>query len=341
MGPDAEEIYLKRGGIAFEDAADVDDTVEIAKQFIKDVKEVSDNLLETIPEVDQSDHSTEMESLQFEQSITDKDNIERLKDGNDIKRSFRARLGEISSTCYNSICTSLGHHARQRRARICRVDTGVAVHVASLQQQLTSDVTQLRDFLRGRLFDQYCMMRGTPKEKKSETWLKYGECIILGHKNSKCENGLTKDTAETLNLGDPHMGARLGRMISESGLDPEWVMGHIVDYFYGNDHVGQWQRYVQGHRWTDLAEKFTTDIQQLEKMNSSRPSNRRRCNIMFNIHNSKRQYFKRLDGAQDYELSEKALRMEEEYECSSISSSSASSSTTSLVAVSEGYLTDL
>ena len=188
MGPDAEKIYLKRGGIAFEDAADIDDTLEIAKQFIKDVKEVSNNLLETIPEEDEVDHSTEIGSLQIKQAENSTDDYERLKHSNEIKRSFKARLGEISSTCYNSICTSFGHHARQRRARICRVDMGVTPHVASLQQQLTSDVTQLRDFLCGRLFDQYCMMRGTPKEKKNETWLKYGECIILGHKNSKCEN---------------------------------------------------------------------------------------------------------------------------------------------------------
>ena len=98
-----------------------------------------------------------------------------------------------------------------------------------------------------------------------------------------------------------------------------------MGYHDGNEHIGQWQRYVRDRRWEDLAEKLTQDIQQLEIINSTtgtRSNNGRRCKLMKNIENSSRQYFKRLDGAQEYELSEKALKMEEEYEISSTASSS-------------------
>ena len=120
-------------------------------------------------------------------------------------------------------------------------------------------------------------------------------------------------------------------MINESELDPDWVIDHILDYQEGNAHIGLWQRYVQGRRWMELAGKFTKDSQQLAKINSNRSSNNRRCNIMFNIHNTKRQFFKRLNGADDYELNEKALRMQEEdYESSSSSSGSSSASTSTI-----------
>lgn len=125
-------------------------------------------------------------------------------------------------------------------------------------------------------------------------------------------------------------------MINESGLDPNWVMGHIEDYHNGNEHIGQWQRYVRSRRWMDLAEKFTKDMEQLERINSAKPKSSRRCQIMFNIHNSTRLYFKRLDGPHAYQLSDKALQMEEEEESheSSSTSSSAAPPTISLATVS-------
>lgn len=101
-------------------------------------------------------------------------------------------------------------------------------------------------------------------------------------------------------------------MIDASKLDPAWIMDRIEEYHNGNNHIGKWQRYVEGRRWSDLAAKFTVDIQQLEKINSTIDlGSSRRCNIMSSIRNSKRQFFKRLDGAQDFELSETALRIEE------------------------------
>lgn len=136
---------------------------------------------------------------------------------------------------------------------------------------------------------------------------------------------MTKKTAENLDLGDREIGERVDGMIDASGLNPSWVMDHIEDYHLGNDHIGRWQRYVRSCRWKELAAKFTNDIQQLEKINRTiHSSNSRRCNIMFNIQNTTRQIFARLDGAQDFELSEKALRMDEGYESTSASSSTKS-----------------
>lgn len=149
---------------------------------------------------------------------------------------------------------------------------------------------------------------------------------MSGPEEGECERSLTKETAETLDLGDREVGDRLDRMIDASELEPCWVMDHIEDYCTENEHIGKWQGYAKAHRWDDLAAKLTKDIQQLEKINSSIEfSKGRRCKIMVNIRSTQRQYFKRLEGAQEFELSDKALRMAEGYE-----STSASSSTTSL-----------
>ena len=282
MRPDVQRRYRQRGVIAFNDAADVNYVWEILDEHARKKDGLLSNPMETVLEVDESDHLTEIESLQTKKVVGGIENFEQLKNS-----------------------------TRTRRAEVGREDRGVTAHVEPDQQQLMSDVTQLREFLRGRHFDQYCLMQDTPMEKKNATWLSYGKCIILGYQNSKCATSATKENAENPDLGDPEVGERLERMINESGLDPAWVMDHIKNYYNGNDHIGQWQRYMQNHRWRNLAEKFTEDIEQLQKINSARSNNSRRCNIMLNMLNSKRQFFKRLNGAQDYELSDKALRMEE------------------------------
>ena len=91
-------------------------------------------------------------------------------------------------------------------------------------------------------------------------------------------------------------------------------MEHTVGYHNGNEHIGQWQRYVRDRRWENLAENFTKDIQQWERINSTRSNNGRRCKLMKRIGNNSRSIFKRQDGAQDDKLSGKALKMEEEGE---------------------------
>lgn len=336
MRLDAYKLYRQRVAIAFEDAADVEDILEIAGRFVKAVDELATNPMKTIPEEDESGatHSqrraTENEVRQIRQAVRNTKNYRLLLDStNKIKESFRTRLMDIHSAYYTFICTHVGEYPRPRWAQICRMDNEVTAHVARVahaEQQLTSDVALLRKFLREQLFDEYCLMRGTPVEMKNEIWLRYGKCLSLGQEIGKCERSLTMKTAENLDLGDREIGERLDRMIDASGLDPSWVMDHIEDYYAGNDHIGTWQRYVQGCRWNDLAAKFIDDIQQLAKINRSiNSSNSGRCKIMFNIQNTKRQFFTRLDGAQDFELSEKALRMNDEsYESTSPLSSATS-----------------
>lgn len=347
MRADAKKRHGQQGAIAFEDAADIEDLLEKADRFIEAVDELAKNSMKSIPEEDESGATysrrrpTVNESRQIKKAILNSKNYDQLLQSIDkIKKSFRPRLMDIYTTCHDFICTPVGKHPRPRWAQICRIDkevTAHVAHVAHIQQQVTSDVAQLEDFLREQLYDQYCLMRETPMEKKDETWLQYGDCFILGPKNGEDERSLTKETAENFDLGDRGVERRLDRMIDGTGLDPTWIMDRIEDYCRGNDHIGRWQRYVQGCQWEELAAKLSDDIDQLEKINSSsKSSSSRQCNIMSNIHNTKRQFFKRLDGAQDFELSERALRMDEGYE-----STSASSSTTSLVMDSWDYSRDL
>ena len=55
---------------------------------------------------------------------------------------------------------------------------------------------------------------------------------------------LKKECAEILDLGDARIGNRMHRIIDDFGLDLIRVMEHIVGYHDGNEHIGQWQRYV-------------------------------------------------------------------------------------------------
>ena len=346
MRADAKKRHRRQVAVAFEDAADIEDLLEKTDRFIEAVDELAKNPMKTIPEEDESGaiysrrRPTVNETRQIKKAILNSKNYDQLLQSIDkIKTSFRPRLMDIYTTCHDFICTPVGKHPRPRWAQICRIDKEVTAHVAHvayIQQQVTSDVAQLEHFLREQLYDQYCLLRETPTEKKDETWLQYGDCLLLGRKNGEDERSLTKETAENFDLGDREVERRLDRMIDGSGLDPAWIMDRIEDYWRGNDHIGRWQRYVQGCQWEELAGKFSDDIAQLEKINSSsKSSNSRQCNIMSNIHNTKRQFFKRLDGAQGFELSEKALGMNEGYE-----RRSASSSTTSLVMNSEDYSRD-
>ena len=96
------------------------------------------------------------------------------------------------------------------------------------------------------------------------TWSEYDIGIV------SIETFLTKEGAEILDLDEPGTETRLNRIIDGSGLDPTWVMEHIVGYHDGNEHIGQWQRYVRDSHWEDLVEKFTRDIQRREIINSTR-----------------------------------------------------------------------
>ena len=172
-------------------------------------------------------------------------------------------------------------------------------------------------------------------EEKDPKWIRYGECIILGEqgKIGKQAKKGNLDTAKSSASGNPRVEDRLARMIDTAGLDQQWVLEHLESYYDGNDHIGQWQRYAHCCRWEKLAEKLSIDMGQLQIINGSNPNGGRRCcRIISNIRDTRRQYFKRLDGARDYELSEYALKMDMEYEDSS-SASTASSSTISFLAL--------
>ena len=315
MGTDVHKRYRQQRTMALEDSAEVNGILKRVWRFVEAVDKLAKNPMETIPEEDEfgatesQRQPTVKELCQVKEAVMRMQGYKRLQDTDKIQQSFRSRLTEILDTYDAFICTPPGKHPRPRWVKISRMDEEVTEHVAHLQQQLTADVAQLRDFLRGQLFDEYCLMRDTCREKKDETWLRYGECVVL--QEGKCDESLRKGTAENLDLGGPEVKERLARMIDASELDPDWVLDHIEEYYIGNGHIGTWQRYVQRCRWEKLAAKLTNDIQQLEKINRSR-HNGRRCNVMFNIQNTKQQFFKRLNGAQDFELSERASRMQEE-----------------------------
>lgn len=204
MRPDALKLHRQRKVMTFEDAADVVEILDIAESFVKAVDELAENPMETILE-DEIDATrswrqpTEKELLQTKQAILRSRNYQRLQDTDEIEDSFRSRLMEIDTAYYDFICTPIGKHPRPRWAQICRMNKEVTAHVAHVaqrQQQLTSDVEQLREFLRGHLFDEYCMMKGTSMEEKDKTWLQYGKCLISGHGIGKGENPLMKETAD-------------------------------------------------------------------------------------------------------------------------------------------------
>ena len=199
MRPDTEERYRRQDDVEFENTADSESVLTNARWFIETVKDLSQNPMETIPEEEAFGAAcfprkpNEKEKDQIKQAIKNTRYYEKLRDSRiKIENSFRTRLDEIYSICHGFICVSVGKHTRPTWAQICRVDREVTNHVARVQQQLTSDVTNLREFLRDQLFDQYGLMRETRKEKKMEIWLTFGRCIVLGHANSKCEKPLTR-----------------------------------------------------------------------------------------------------------------------------------------------------
>lgn len=314
MDDETAEKYRQRGSLAFKhEARDIGEILKERRRFTEAVNELSHYPMMTVPEEHEFGHSrwpNQIEYQQIKQAMNNTTRYEELRDNQKIKRSFKARLDEIYSANHEFICAPIDKHPRPRWAQIRQMDREVTTHVAHVQHQSTSDVIQLRGFLLDRLFDEYCLMRETPEEKKNKTWLKYGKCIVSGWENGKCEISLTKETAEFLDVGDREVRDRLDRMIDASGLNPKWVMNHIEDYYNGNDHIGRWQGLVQDRRWNKLAEKLHNDIQQLTNSFDTKDGRSRRQKIMVNIHNTKRQFFNRLDGALDFELNEKISKEE-------------------------------
>ena len=185
--------YRRTNKIAFEDAADVLAVLEIADGFVRAMDELSKDPLETIPEEDDGGTTraprrpTEMETLQICQVTESMLYYEGLSSRNEVERSFQTRLEDIIDDCRLFIRTPVGNHPRPRWAELCRMDREVAAQVAWVQGQVASDVAELRDLLRRRLFDQYCLMRDTPAERNDETLLIFGQWAVLGSPSRKCE----------------------------------------------------------------------------------------------------------------------------------------------------------
>ena len=329
MSKHVKKQHRQQNSFRLEEEADISG-LRNRERFIKEVDGQAKNAMTAISEDDETNATparrqlTQKELHQTRQAILNSRKYdELLEDTDKIKDSFRARLRDIYSICHDFICLPVDRPARPRWVQIRRIDREVNAHVAKFahdRQQVASDVAELKDFLRGQLFDQYCLMKETPMEKKNETWLRYGKSLLRGKEIGEQEKPLRQESAKNVDLGARELQDRLRDMIEESGLEPEWVMDSIEDYSIGNDHIGRWQRYAQERRWVRLAAKLTKDTQQLEKINgsSSESSDGRRCNITINIHNTKRQYFRRLDGAHDFDLGD------------SIEDASVSSSTMSL-----------
>ena len=184
MQHEVRERYNERGLIAFEDTADVGDTMSIALWWAKKVVGLSKNALGTIQEEeeDEDEDSPRLKIARTRQAIDNWENYERLMKSDETEESFRGRLMEISSTCHEYIWPPIGYHPRPEWDQISREEGEVNAHVALVLQQLIWDMS---GFLRGRLFDEYCLMRETPQERKDPTWLEYGKYIISGHRNSK------------------------------------------------------------------------------------------------------------------------------------------------------------
>ena len=184
MECEVRERYNERGLIAFEDAAGVGDTLAIAYRWFKKVTDLSKNRLGAIQEEeeDEDEDSPKVKIARTRQAIDNWEKYERLMESDEIEESFRGRLMEISSTCHDYIWPPLGCHPRPEWDQISREEWEVNAHVALVLQRLTWEMS---GFLRGRLFDEYCLMRATPEERKDATWLEYGKYIISGHRNSK------------------------------------------------------------------------------------------------------------------------------------------------------------
>ena len=206
MSPEVKKLHRRKFAIpfTFEDAADCENVLKNAGLFLETVDKLTTYPMNTIPE-DNESRTTDPNRLPTEKEFR---KIQKaigimqyhgslLASPTKIKDSFRHRLMDIHTIYHMFICTKVGHTPRPRWAQICRLDREVNDHVARVahaEQQLKSDVTHLRSFLREQLFDEYCLMRGTPMEMKNETWMRYGRYLRSGHEIGKSERSLSKES---------------------------------------------------------------------------------------------------------------------------------------------------
>ena len=199
MSPEVKKLHRQKVAIAFafEDAAESGKAVKDAGIFVEAVDKLATKAMNTIREDDES-RTTDHNRLTTGKDLRKiKNAIEIMKyhgsllvSPTKIEDSFRHRLMDIHTIYHMFICTKVGHTPRPRWGQICRLYREVDDHVARVahaEQQLKSDVAHLRSFLREQLFDEYCLMRGTPMEMKNETWMRYGKYLMSEHEIGKYE----------------------------------------------------------------------------------------------------------------------------------------------------------
>lgn len=196
MRPNVKELYRPLPPTNFEDAARVK-VWRSKERFFEKMDKLAGNL-KKIPEdktgtTELPQRLTEREWRRDKQAISNAKVHRDLLDDEDanIEIPFRKRLDVIYDVHYNFICSSRSN--RPRWAQLCRMHREVTDHVARVtyaKEQLKSDVTLMSTFLREQLFDQYCLMRDTPMEKKDETWLQCGKFLNLGMEIGMRENDI-------------------------------------------------------------------------------------------------------------------------------------------------------
>ena len=205
MSPEVKKLHRRKFAIAFafEDAAQSGDVLKNAGRFLETLDELTTYPMNTIPEdesrtTDPNRLPNEKEFRKIKKAIGIMQyHGSLLASPTKIEDSFSHRLMDIHNIYHMFICTKVGHTPRPRWAQICRLDREVNDHVARVahaEQQLKSDVTHLRSFLREQLFDEYCLMRGTPMEMKNETWMRYGKYLMSEHEIGKSERSLSKES---------------------------------------------------------------------------------------------------------------------------------------------------
>ena len=207
MSPEVKMLYRQQfaNAFAFEDAAEIGKALKNRGRFVEAVDELTTNPMNTMNTIREDDETRTTDSNRFpteEEFRKIKKAIERMEyhgsllaSRSKIEDSFQHRLMDIHTIYHMFICTKVGHTPRPRWGQICRLDREVNDHVARVahaEQQLKSDAADLRSFLRDQLFDEYCLMRGTPMETKDETWMRYGKYLMSEFEMGKCERSLNK-----------------------------------------------------------------------------------------------------------------------------------------------------
>ncbi|MCJ1450501.1 hypothetical protein MMC28_000832 [Mycoblastus sanguinarius] len=236
---------------------------------------------------------------------------ERLMITDDIEPSFRRPLYRMIEE-YKAFKHNPFDSDRPRFEDLLLHDVTIKEHVIKVRERLEDDVARLRHFVCDIIFDEYCMMRATSLEEKEPAWIQFGTYLHWKDRTGEDKKAAMEELANELNLVGPnrsklreYVGWRLDQMIHKSGLSKGYVKDLILEYaFTDNRHIGKWQRYARDHQWRDLAAKLHKDWIQATacQFDTHLLRSRRMQQILSNIQNTTKMYFKRLRGSDDFEL---------------------------------------